>query len=326
MLEVRFIGKFEICCDGEPVVVSSRIAQSLFAYLILTGGTQHRREKLAGMFWPDTTEEKARAYLRHELWRIRKALSNKSKIDYLITDDINISFKASAECWLDVTILKGLSESASPEELMKGLSLFHEELLPGFYDDWITQEREYLQTIYEKNITRLLELLEQEKRWNDILEWAEHWISFDQGAETAYRNLMIAYDALGDRAKVTSTYQRCVQALRELDLEPSEQTRVLAFKRNSKLNIPIPRTSLIGHTDRVRWRRQNKVSHSRRCRGIGTFSGWSLVPRPGASQGLNARARCVGWSVEFASARRFGLVDYGSHYWLLKFAKGVDHL
>ena len=37
-------------------------------------GTSYRREKLAGMFWPDTTEEKARAYLRHELWRIRKAL------------------------------------------------------------------------------------------------------------------------------------------------------------------------------------------------------------------------------------------------------------
>jgi DNA-binding SARP family transcriptional activator len=40
---------------------------SLFVYLILTVGTRHRREKLAGMFWPDTTEEKAQTYLRHEL-------------------------------------------------------------------------------------------------------------------------------------------------------------------------------------------------------------------------------------------------------------------
>jgi hypothetical protein len=129
---------------------------------------------------------------------------------------------------------------------MKGLSLFQGELLPGFYDDWVTQEREHLQVIYEKNITRLLELLEKERRWNDILEWAERWISFDQGAETAYRYLMIAYDVLGNRAKVASTYQRCVQALRQLDLEPSEQTRTLALKRNSKLNIPIPLTSFIG--------------------------------------------------------------------------------
>jgi DNA-binding SARP family transcriptional activator len=64
MLEVRLIGKFDIRCDGKPVAISSRAAQSLFAYLVLTVGTLHRREKLAGLFWPDLTEEKARADLR----------------------------------------------------------------------------------------------------------------------------------------------------------------------------------------------------------------------------------------------------------------------
>src|SRR5687767_15545316 len=80
MLEIRFIGTFDIKCDGKPVIISSRAAQCLFAYLILNAGTSYRREKLAGMFWPDATEEKARAYLRHELWRIRKALSVRSKV------------------------------------------------------------------------------------------------------------------------------------------------------------------------------------------------------------------------------------------------------
>src|SRR5215212_1238723 len=92
MLEVRLIGKFDISYNSEPVIISSRVAQSLFAYLILTAGTSHRREKLAGMFWPDVTEEKARAYLRHELWRIRKALASKSNTDYFLADDINIGF------------------------------------------------------------------------------------------------------------------------------------------------------------------------------------------------------------------------------------------
>jgi predicted ATPase len=57
---------------------------------------------------------------------------------------------------------------------------------------------------------------------------------------------MVAYDALGDHAKVTSTYERCKQALRQLELEPSEETRALAFKRSSKIKIPIPLTSFIG--------------------------------------------------------------------------------
>jgi len=252
MLEVRLIGTFDIKCDGKPVIISSRAAQSIFAYLILSAGTLHRREKLAGIFWPDATEEKARAYLRHELWRIRKALSSKSRVDYLFADDINISFNASAESWLDFTALENISDGASIEELMNALSVFQGELLPGFYEDWIVLEREHLQAVYEQKMARLLELLESEKRWTDILDWAERWISFGQKPEAAYRYLMTAYDALGDRAKVASAYERCVQALRELDLEPSEQTRALVFKRTSKLNIPIPLTSFVGRENELK--------------------------------------------------------------------------
>jgi len=246
MLEVRLIGKFEIKYDGKPVTISSRAAQSLFAYLILSTGTLHRREKLAGMFWPDAPEEKARAYLRHELWRIRKALSDKSRVDYLLADDINISFKSTAEYWSDVNALENASDGASIDELMDTLSVFQGELLPGFYDEWIILEREHLQAIYEQKMTRLLESLESEKRWPEILEWGERWISFGQAPEAAYRALMLAYNALNDHAKVASTYERCVQALRALDLEPSEETRALLFKRTSSLNIPIPMTSFIG--------------------------------------------------------------------------------
>jgi predicted ATPase len=63
---------------------------------------------------------------------------------------------------------------------------------------------------------------------------------------------MLAYDALRDRAKVASTYQRCLRALRELKLEPSEETRALAFRRTSKLNIPLPLTSFIGREEELK--------------------------------------------------------------------------
>ena len=246
MLEIRLIGTFAIKCDGKPVTLSSRAAQSLFAYLILTAGTLHRREKLAGIFWPDETEEKARAYLRNEFWRIRKALRYTSKVEYLLADGLTVAFDQSSAYWLDVAALKNLSDAASTDELINALSTSQGELLSGFYEDWIVLEREHLQSVYEQKMARLLEMLEKEKRWHEVLEWAERWISFGQIPEAAYRYLMIAYDALGEHAKVTSTYERCVQALRVLELEPSEHTRALAFKRTSKLNIPIPLTSFIG--------------------------------------------------------------------------------
>ena len=252
MLEVKLFGKFDIRFNGKPVVISSRAGQSLFAYLILTAGTQHRREKLAGMFWPDVPEEKARAYLRHEVWRIRKALFQTSTVDYLVTDNLTIGFNLSSARWLDVAGLKNSSNVSSTEELIQALSSYQGELLSGFYEDWIVYEREHLQMLFEQKIACVLEQLEQEKRWDDILEWAERWISLNATAEDAYRALMVAYDALGDRAKLTSTYERCRQALRQLDLEPSEETRALAFKRISKIRVPIPLTSFIGREKEIK--------------------------------------------------------------------------
>ena len=246
MLEVRLIGKFEIKCSGKPVTITSRIAQSLFAYLILTAGTQHRREKLAGIFWPDEPEEKARSYLRNELWRIRKTLPETSKAQYLIADDLTLGFNQASAYQLDVEMLAQLSDSAAADELIIRLSFYDSELLPGFYEDWVTLERERFQALFEQRIAHLLEMLEKEQRWNDVIKWAEHWISRGQAPEAAYRALMLAYDTLGDRTKVASTYKRYVQALSELGLEPSDHTQALAFKRASSLNIPIPITSFVG--------------------------------------------------------------------------------
>ncbi|GIK55973.1 MAG: hypothetical protein BroJett015_16360 [Chloroflexota bacterium] len=48
MLEIRLSGRFEVKLDGRPVTLLSRPAQSLFAYLSLSAGAAHHREKLAG--------------------------------------------------------------------------------------------------------------------------------------------------------------------------------------------------------------------------------------------------------------------------------------
>src|SRR5215207_3530793 len=106
MLEIRLIGTFEILCDGNSVIISSRAAQSLFAYLVLTAGTLHRREKLAGMLWPEESEQKARTYLRNELWRIRKALPPTSNFQYLLTDNLTVGFNQSSVYWIDTADLQ----------------------------------------------------------------------------------------------------------------------------------------------------------------------------------------------------------------------------
>src|SRR6266508_885300 len=267
MLEVRLFGKFEVKYEGKSITISSRPAQSLFAYLILNAGTAHRREKLAGLLWPDSLEETARDNLRHALWRMRKALEAASSTHFLHADDVAISFKESSDYWLDAAELEKLSENASSDELMAVLSNYQGELLPGFYDEWVVLEREHLNSIFEHHMARLMSLLQEEKRWLDILDWGERWIKLGQKPEPAYRALMSAHAAKGEMSKVAATYERCVKALKELVIEPSEQTRALyqklkagkenfetvtaipakaKRKESPKTNLPVPITSFIG--------------------------------------------------------------------------------
>src|ERR1044071_3576316 len=108
MLEVRLLGNFEVKSDQKVITISSRPAQTLFAYLILNAGTSHRREKLAGMLWPDSLEETARENLRHALWRMRKSLQSASSTRFLHADDVTIGFKEAPDYWLDAAALEKL--------------------------------------------------------------------------------------------------------------------------------------------------------------------------------------------------------------------------
>src|SRR6266536_2531242 len=272
MLEIRLLGTFDIKYKKKPINISSRAAQSLFAYLILNAGTSHRREKLAGLLWPDSLEETARDNLRHSLWRLRKVLPSQPKVEYLLVDDLSIAFNASGEYWLDAAELGKLSDRALSDDLMAVLSEYQGELLPGFYDEWVVLEREHLSTIFEHHMARFMSVLQNEKRWLDILDWAERWIKLGQKPEPAYRALMSAHAAKGDMSKVAATYERCVKSLKEFQVEPSDQTRalyerlkagkeqgemepavVVVEKRKDprKTNLPVPITSFIGREKEV---------------------------------------------------------------------------
>jgi predicted ATPase/DNA-binding SARP family transcriptional activator len=266
-LEVRLLGAFEISHGGKTIAITSRPAQSLFAYLILNAGALHRREKLAGLLWPDSLEETARENLRHALWRMRKAFPTTVAAEYVRSDDLSIGFNASALYWLDAAEVEKLNETTSADSLIATLSVYRGELLPGFYDEWVVLEREHISSLFEHHMARLMSMLQEQKRWLDLLDWGERWIRLGQKPEPAYRALMVAHAAHGDLSKVAVTYERCVKSLRELGIQPSEQTRALyqSLKTEKpslrtdtavpvretppaapKTNLPVPLTSFIG--------------------------------------------------------------------------------
>ena len=228
MLQIRLLGQFDIRLDKKRITIPSRAGQSLFAYLALRAGTPHRREKLAGTFWPDTTDESARKNLRQELWRIRKSLAAQENGagDYLLADEYTVAFNRNSDHWLDVAQLE--KSDLNLEDLTRSVSLYKGELLPGFYEDWVVLERERIQSIFDARMGQLLEQLVDSERWTAVQEQGEHWLALGNTPEPAFRALMLAYGARGDMAKVSSVYQRCISELRNLfGIEPSAETRAL---------------------------------------------------------------------------------------------------
>jgi DNA-binding SARP family transcriptional activator len=228
MLQIRLLGQFDVRVDGRRVTITTRAAQSLLAYLALTAGSSQRREKLAGMLWPEISEEAARKNLRHELWRIRKAISTQQawKSEYLVADELTLRFNTEADYWLDIAQLE--RPDMDLQALIANLSLYQGELLPGFYDEWITLERERVQAVFEARMEQLLEQLITAERWIAVQEWGERWLTLSGAREPAYRALMLASGARGDMAKVASLYRRCTDELMEqLGVEPSPETRAL---------------------------------------------------------------------------------------------------
>jgi non-specific serine/threonine protein kinase len=155
---------------------------------------------------------------------------------------------------------------------MAVLSVYHGELLPGVYDEWVVLQREHLSSVFAHHMARLLALLKAEGRWLDVLDWGERWIKLGQKPEPAFQALMSAHAAKGDMSKLAAVYDRCIKSLREFDIEPSEQTRVLYEKLKLgkeqhetepavrveekrkeflKASLPIPLTSFIGREKEV---------------------------------------------------------------------------
>ena len=209
MLEIRLLGQFDVRAHGDtPLVIPSRLLQSLLAYLLLNRATAHRREKVAGLFWPETSETDARRNLRQGLWRLRKALDASSPTfsDLLLSDDLSVGIDSQVAYSLDVTRLEETRINLSTDDLMCALDVYQGELLPDFYDEWVSLERERLHALFEQQVERLLEQLCAEQRWDETLRWAERWIALGHSPEPAYRALMIAHSARGNRSQVAEVF------------------------------------------------------------------------------------------------------------------------
>jgi len=75
MLYVSLLGEQAITEDGTSVQARSSRAVALVAFLAAHAGAPQSRQRIAGMFWPESTDAQALANLRRELYHLRQILA-----------------------------------------------------------------------------------------------------------------------------------------------------------------------------------------------------------------------------------------------------------
>ena len=109
-LSIWLLGPPQVRLDRESVSdLRSDKALALLAYLAVESDRAHRREKLAGMLWPDYTESSARANLRRALADLRQAIGDHHATPpYLHITRETIQFNTDSDYWLDVDAFSAL--------------------------------------------------------------------------------------------------------------------------------------------------------------------------------------------------------------------------
>ena len=119
---------------------------ALLARLALWPRRAHAREELAELLWPDADFDAARARLRQALTSLRHQLEPPGVAagSVLITDRGSVRLNPAAIS-TDVADFEAAVRRGSRRE---AVLLYREELLPGYYEEWILAERDRLHALF----------------------------------------------------------------------------------------------------------------------------------------------------------------------------------
>jgi DNA-binding SARP family transcriptional activator len=214
---------FERC--GAPVDVPVGV-QRLLAFLALRGPAH--RCVVAGTLWPEVPEGQALASLRTGVWRIHRMAP-----EVVHADGSHLAMATAttvdARDQEDFATRLLRDHVEDQEWIAAGLHhLWHGELLPGWYDDWVVLERERLSQLRLHAMERTAGLLIHRRKLDTALQLALEAVRAEPLRETANAVLISVYLAEGNVSDAIHQLDAFQSLLaRELGLEPSPQLRAL---------------------------------------------------------------------------------------------------
>ena len=244
-LSIETLGNFQVK-RGSEIIPSNgwrrEKSRQLFQLLLTYRQSPLDRDQICEHLWPEADPATAQRNFKITLNTLYQVLEPDrdagSDSAFIVRDGTTYTLRLHADLWLDSDHFTRLTRegfkpnSNSMSVLEEAMNLYHGDYLPdSLYEPWAAEERERLASLFLEAADKLCELYLGNNRFNEAIDLSQRILARDNCWERAYRHLMQAYNALGDRGQLARTYQRCLQILKEeLDVPPSQETQELYKK------------------------------------------------------------------------------------------------
>lgn len=224
-LSLRLFGPMQAwTANGENALPNARKSRALLAMLALAMPRPRSRVAIAETLWSGRPEEQARGSLRQEIYRMMESLGPLGAAVVSIERE-QIALRGAA-VWTDIAEVRSASLAAPQAlQLIGGELLADLNGLDAAFDAWLRAERTAIRSL-ARHVAEAV--LEEQTDPDGVIAAAQQVLAIDRVHEEAWRALIRAYAARGERGLAIEAFERCRAALGErLSALPSEETRAL---------------------------------------------------------------------------------------------------
>ena len=311
------LGGFQASAGGEPIAGLRATAPTrLLAYLALHRGTAARRVYLAGLFWPDGSDLRARRRLSHTLWVLQTALSPVAPT-LIQADRDTIGLNPDSPLRIDAEEFEERMDAFDlyrrentghlhAETLAATIDMYDGDLLGDYYDEWIEPMRLRLREKFLLGLEHLTQIQKSRREYGAALVSARRLVAETPLSEKAHGELMRLYWLVGRADEAISQYQACSRILSsELGVPPSPdltalRDRIVSQRRPLTPTAPDPIPALAPAGDdalvgRADARRKALEVVDAAFAGNGGFALIEGQPGIGKTRLLTDVAEAAGW-------------------------------
>jgi len=258
-LSVRTLGPLQVLLNDQSVTgFDSDKVRALLAYLIIEADRPHRREKLAGLLWPDFPDQSARTNLRSALANLRKVIGDQEAVpNFLLVDRQTIQFNSQSNYELDAHRFSELvgTRTEYPSDVTQieqAISLYNGDFMEGFslsdsaiFEEWMLVSREALRRRALQALQHLTGYFQERGNHDRSLELALHQIEMEPFQEAAHQQAMWIWANTGRRNEALAHYENFQKTLKtELDVAPLKQTQEM-YQQLLDGEVPNPPTETL---------------------------------------------------------------------------------